>query len=302
MFWKTNGQTESWPEREIMNKKNIGRVLHRIIENWIESIENEEVREIAKHNTLVTGGALVSLLCGETPNDYDVYFKTREACLAVVRYYAEKWNDEHPDETKVEVYDEDSRVFAFIRSAGIVEDDGIDDESEPYTECEESKEKSKEKYRVRYIARNAISLSDKIQIVSRFYGSIDEIHKNYDFIHCTCSYDHETSEVRLPEAALTAIINKELYYVGSKYPLCSIIRARKFITRGWTINAGQYVKMCLQLQALDLHDPEVLSEQLTGVDSAYFAQAIDAIREERRGNPSFRPDDTYLFELINKIF
>ena len=230
--------------------------------------------------------------------------------MAVAKYYAQKWNLSHQSATAVHVTDEDGRVRAFIRSAGVVSDndDLIDDESEPINigiaegDGEDEKSEREEKYRIRYITSNAISLSDAIQVVLRFYGSVEEIHKYYDFVHCTCSYDYAKNEVNLPERALEAIINKELYYIGSKYPLCSIIRARKFINRGWTINAGQYVKMCLQLNSLDLHDVDVLEDQLTGVDSGYFQACIETIRNEQEGNPDFNPDDTYLFELINKIF
>lgn len=158
------------------------------------------------------------------------------------------------------------------------------------------------KYRTRYISSNAISLSDKIQIVIRFVGTIEDIHKNYDFVHCTCSYDYATNKVHLPAEALECIINKELIYIGSKYPLCSIIRTRKFIKRGWTINAGQYLKMALQLNKLNLLDLNVFKEQLTGVDSYYFEKAINQIMKKKEDNPDFNIDNEYLFTIINRIF
>lgn len=292
-----------------MNKKHIRNQLKRTLDAWVKSFGDDPIAKVIEENAIITGGAIVSLLCGENPNDYDVYFKTHESCLAVAKYYAQKWNKEHGvEDGVVHVTDEDGRVRAFIQSKGVVSenDDLMDDESEPINvgiaEDAGDDDEKKQKYRIRYITSNAISLSDKIQVVLRFYGSVEEIHKYYDFVHCTCSYDYCKNEVVLPERALEAIINKELYYVGSKYPLCSIIRARKFINRGWTINAGQYVKMCLQLNNLDLHDVDILEDQLTGVDSGYFQQCIYAIRSEQEGNPDFKPDDTYLFELINKIF
>jgi hypothetical protein len=106
----------------------------------------------------------------------------------------------------------------------------------------------------------------------------------------------------LPARALEAIINKELHYIGSKYPVCSIIRTRKFISRGWTINAGQYLKMCLQVSELDLKDLKTFKDQLAGVDSAYFSQAIDQIEKMKEKNPDFKVDNSYLFEVINRIF
>ncbi|MEG1774194.1 MAG: hypothetical protein RR320_05010, partial [Oscillospiraceae bacterium] len=201
------------------------------------------------------------------------------------------------------------RVTAFIPSVGIAAEDGesgVDDDTEAtepdVSENEAEKKSERPRYRPRYFSTNAISLSDKIQLVIRFYGSVEDIHQNYDFVHCTCSYDYKENKVNLPVRALEAIINKELYYVGSKYPLCSIIRTRKFISRGWTINAGQYLKMALQLNELDLKDFNVFKDQLAGVDSAYFAEAIESIAARKERDPDFQVDNTYLFEVINRIF
>lgn len=288
-----------------MNKKNISKALQAKLKDWINSIDDDDIKSIVTKNAIVTGGALVSLLTGETPNDYDIYFKTYDSCLEVAHYYAKKWND-GAHGSKVEIKGEDGRVTCYIKSRGIAidpEDSAIDDLSEPLgfeNVLEQTIEKPK--YRPRYFSTNAISLSDQIQLVIRFYGSVEEIHTNYDFAHCTCSFDYISGKVVLPEKALECIINKELFYEGSKYPLCSIIRSRKFITRGWHINAGQYLKMCLQLNELDLKDINVFQDQLAGVDSAYFEQAIVNIKSRMEENPEWKADNTYLFELINRIF
>src|SRR6185437_3482208 len=97
----------------------------------------------------------------------------------------------------------------------------------------------------------------------------------------TCYWRSENSHLSLPRKALEAIITKELVYSGSKYPLASIIRTRKFINRGWQINAGQYLKMTLQLNQMDLLNVDVLEEQLTGVDAAYFHQVIELARKKQ---------------------
>ena len=106
----------------------------------------------------------------------------------------------------------------------------------------------------------------------------------------------------MPTKALECIINKELYYIGSKYPLCSIIRTRKFIERGYHINAGQYVKMAFQLNELNLHNIEVLEEQLTGVDTGYFQMMIDALRKQQERTGENEVDNAYVIELINRMF
>lgn len=296
-----------------MNSKNIAKSLDAKLSDWVKTIDDEAVVKAIKENAIITGGALVSLLNNETPNDYDVYFKTLESCKIVAEYYAKKWNAAHNQRAsqQVDIIVENNRVQCFIRSDGAAIEDGesaIDDNTEPYaTENEENPteqnpEINKPKYRPRYFSTNAISLSDKIQIVIRFWGGVEEIHKNYDFEHCKCSYDWYNNSVDLPTKALECIINKELYYSGSKYPLCSIIRTRKLISRGWTINAGQYVKMALQLNELDLKDLNVFKEQLVGVDSAYFSAVIEYLIAKKEENPDFEIDNRYLFEIINRIF
>lgn len=293
-----------------MNSKNIAKSLKAKLDDWCKNIDNEEIVKIIKENAIVTGGALVSLLNGEKPNDYDIYFKDKESVLKIAQYYAEKWNKTHEDKNIVQITDKEGRVQCFIQSAGAVmedDEDGITDNSKPETEpfTEETEEEQKQeipKYRARYFSTNAISLSNDIQIIIRFYGDVDKIHENYDFVHCTCSYDYKVNKVDLPSKALEAIINKELVYTGSKYPLCSIIRTRKFLSRGYTINAGQYLKMALQLNELDLKDLNVFKDQLTGVDSAYFSQAIEMIAKKQEEDSNFKVDNTYLFEIINRIF
>lgn len=155
-------------------------------------------------------------------------------------------------------------------------------------------------YRVLFVTSNAITLSDQIQIVLRFQGEPEEIHRNYDFVHCTSYFTSWDKKLTLRPEALEAILTKELKYIGSRYPVCSMIRLRKFITRGWTVNAGQMVKIAYQISKLDLDDPVVLEDQLVGVDSAYFAQVIQELRTKE--GPNGRIDGTYLMTLIDKIF
>lgn len=305
-----------------MNSKNIKKHLKARIRNWMDSIEDEAVKKTISENVIVTGGALVSLLTGEPVNDYDIYFRNEEACVSVAAYYVNKWNKSHPDKpVTLKVDEETGKVSCFVSSKGIAdeneekksdisynfdtmpeEDDAVGVEREPEEQKEPVSEESKEKYRPRFITSNAITLSDKIQIVTRFYGEVEDIHKNYDFAHCTCAWSSWNNELFLPQKALECIINKELYYVGSLYPLCSIIRTRKYLERGYHINAGQYVKMAMQLNGLDLTDVRVLEDQLTGVDTTYFQMMIDELKKHQEETGSDKVDTTYAMELINKLF
>lgn len=162
----------------------------------------------------------------------------------------------------------------------------------------EKKKDDLPKYRPIFLSSNAITLSDKLQIVVRFFGEPDEIHGNYDFVHCTNYWTSWDRRLTLRQDALEATLAKDLRYVGSKYPICSLIRARKFIKRGWSINAGQFLKMALQISKLNLSDINTLEEQLVGVDAAYFTQLLTALRE---CDPNVA-DQSYLVTLLDRIF
>lgn len=211
---------------------------------------------------------------------------------------------------------EPGRIKVVIRSDGVAsESSGIMDDpfSDFYEAVEQAddipedlltKEDESEKpaYRPIFLSSNAITLSNKIQLVIRFYGNPDQIHENYDFVHCTNYWTSDNNELVLRPDALKAILAKELRYVGSKYPLCSIIRTRKFLKRGWHINAGQYLKMCFQVSQLDLSDINVLEDQLVGVDSAYFGMLIEALRKKQGEDGVINISTDYVSTLVDRIF
>lgn len=287
-----------------MNNKNIKRHLRDKITNWANTVEDENIKNIIKENTIVSGGAIVSLLNGEEPHDYDIYFKTKESIVTVAKYYANLFNLSQAYSTVEIRYEKPDRVECFIKSEGIAgtKEELTEEEVEDIENTVLTKKAKKPSYSPMFFSTNAISLSDKIQLVIRFFGSVEDIHLNFDYIHCTCSYDYDTDKLILPSKALEAIINKELIYTGSKYPLCSIIRTRKFIKRGWHINAGQYVKMALQLNDMNLKNVDVLREQLVGIDSLYFKDFIQYVENDIFNDPTLKIDSTYFMNVIDIIF
>jgi hypothetical protein len=193
---------------------------------------------------------------------------------------------------------EEDRVLIFIRSVGIVAEKAIDleDCENPLDEdIEETDDKTKPKYRPVFFSSNAISLSDKIQIVARFYGSPEQIHANFDYVHAT-NYWTSDGGLVLSLEAYEACHNKELIYIGSKYPVCSLFRMRKFLDRGFTITAGEILKIAMNINEFDLTDVKILMDQLIGVDSAYFACLIDAIKSKENINRM------YLTTILNKLY
>lgn len=169
------------------------------------------------------------------------------------------------------------------------------------TKADEIIEHEKQKYFPVFLSTNAITLSNGIQIVVRFYGEPDKIHETYDFAHTKAYWTSATGTV-IPNEVYDAVVNKTLIYTGSKYPVCSIFRMRKFIERGWKINAGQMLKACMQVSALDLMDIDTLEDQLVGVDSLYFMNLIEQFRCMKEKNADWDLTPQYIISVIDKIF
>lgn len=317
-----------------MKAKTIKATLRKKVDEWMETIEDTALRERARKDAIVTGGAIASMLLREPVNDYDVYFRTAETTRDIATYYVARFKPK--TKTGIECplsvqfgTDElgnKDRVRIVVKSAGIASEEGTERPYEYFEgrpegdggayvgevmddpgEIEDTKDELEEaaqnvdgrpRYRPIFLSTNAITLANKIQIVLRFHGEPDAIHENYDFVHCTCYWTSGDGELVLRPAALEALLSRELRYVGSKYPLCSIIRLRKFIRRNWTINAGQILKMVMQLSDLDLKNPLVLQDQLTGVDAAYFVEVMAKVKEK---DPT-KINTAYLVEIIDRMF
>lgn len=316
-----------------MKPKTIKAVLRKRIDAWVESLP-EELRAAVKRDTIVTGGCIASMLLGEKVNDFDVYFRKQETVERVAAHYVEQFKSIRAARggIPINIYSEtmtdvrgDPRVRIVVKSAGVESAAGGSDyayfEDRPPEQAgdyvgeildnpediadllKDIQEKvddtpADDKFKPVFLSSNAISLSGKIQIVLRFFGEPDAIHANYDFVHCTNYWTSKDSELVLRGEALQALLTRSLVYQGSRYPLCSIIRVRKFVSRGWRINAGQILKMCLQLQEIDLRKYENLEDQLTGVDVAYFMQVLDKVKEK---NPE-AVDSAYLIEIVDRMF
>lgn len=286
--------------------KTIKKVIAKKLQEWLDTITDEKLREDVKQNLLVSGGSITSMLLDEKVNDFDIYIQDMDVLVRLAEYYTpnnvldgrkrdkylEAFEDEvySPDQHKnIENLSQDrvrvltlkeNQVKLDVPSAGIRFDTNPED-----------------KYVVAFLSQNAISLTDDIQIVVRFNGSPEEIHKTFDFIHATNYFTFRDGLVTNVKA-LECVLTKELKYQGSLYPLTSIIRMKKFIKRNWKINAGEILKIMFQISELNLRDVPTMEEQLIGVDIAYFSTLIEIIRDL----PEEKITPNYLNEIIDRVF
>lgn len=294
--------------------KTICKVINAKLKDWLDSIQDENLKRYIERDAVVTGGAIASMLLGEKVNDFDIYFKTKETTKKVAEYYVKKFgetNHNYGTVVKEENIENckgavEPRITIFIKSIGfldsqeeeIITEEGIEDQIINDILEVPQITSVKEKYRPIFITQNAITLSEKIQLIIRFFGEPSQIHNNFDFAHCMCYYEYRDDKLTLPAEALECLLSKTLVYKGSLYPIASIFRAKKFIERGWKINAGQLLKIMWQINELDLRNFSQLREQLTGVDLSYMILLIRALENIDKDKIS----STYVSEIIDRIF
>jgi hypothetical protein len=319
-----------------MKAKTIAKTIKAKMDEWIESITDKQLQKGLKEGVVVTGGCITSMFLQEKVNDYDIYLQDARLALQLARYYAKATNisasvsillhvtpeayqaglfdsmnpklsdeqqDRYPNKVLMPDIDEQlsgeqrahlTRVELFVSSSGLA----IGEEEESNDPLK--KAKPKEKYRPIFISSNAITLANDVQIVLRFTGDAAEIHTNYDFTHTTNYWTYKDGLIVNAEA-LQSILARELIYSGSLYPLASILRTRKFIQRGWSCHAGNYIKMALQLNELNLFDPDILRDQLTGVDMAYMHSILVAVETKKKDDPNFEFNAQYLCQVVSKL-
>ena len=289
-----------------MQTKTIRKNIQNKMNEWLSTIIDEKLRTSVKNSLLVSGGCIASMFLNEEVNDYDIYIEKYDILLKLIQYYAVPYGNIEILEGKNK-YSILSRFFdgtehqsMFASMVRNLKDDQIKlyikDDGGGFRVNNNIKEDDL-KYVPVFFSPNAISLSNNIQIVLRFHGDAKEIHKNFDFIHATNYFTFKDGLVTNKEA-VESILTKQLKYLGSLYPLTSILRMKKFVKRDWNINAGEVLKIMLQISELNLKDPDILEEQLIGIDVAYFSEVIRILRSVNIENHTSH----YINTIIDRVF
>lgn len=135
---------------------------------------------------------------------------------------------------------------------------------------------AQEKFKVKLITENAINLSDKIQLIIKFTGSPIEVIDNFDWQHIK-SYFVYPDVMIFTNDVYKLIVEKELIYTGSAYPVSSMMRLKKYIKKGWTVSNATMLHIALDIaQAFDYSEPNKSSTDtlVTSYEKQFFVDDI----------------------------
>lgn len=117
-----------------MKASTIKRLLKDRIDDWLKTVDDENVLKLIKRDVLVSGGCIASAFAGDKINDYDYYFRTRETALAVAHYYVKRFNALNPPYSREGIQYEphiremevvnckgvsENRIIIYMKSAGV---------------------------------------------------------------------------------------------------------------------------------------------------------------------------------------
>lgn len=148
-----------------------------------------------KKGWFIAGGAIVSLLQGEEPNDYDMYFESNDWCT----YYS--------DTVQNKKYD---YLIANVGSYANMPVDG------------------------KLVTTNAITLNNNFQLITKLTGQPTDVTKSFDYEHCRAYYIPETHVLYMTKLTYNCIMQKRLVKHNVN-PDASYSRESKFMNKGWKI-------------------------------------------------------------------
>jgi hypothetical protein len=71
----------------LMQIKTINKIISKKMNEWLDTISDESLREKVKESLLVSGGCITSMLLKIPVNDYDVYIQDMNVLKELAEYY-----------------------------------------------------------------------------------------------------------------------------------------------------------------------------------------------------------------------
>jgi len=147
------------------------KIQMHIVEVWMYDVKYTRALRLDKIN--LSGGAIASLLQGQEPKDWDFYFEDQSSCETFEQAILSNVD-------KVEVADVNPKYGDYIGKDG------------------------------KMITANSITMKDGNSFITKFYGEIDDIKKEFDFVHCMPHYSLKEEKLYISYNQYDACVNKKL--------------------------------------------------------------------------------------------
>lgn len=137
-----------------------------------------------------------------------------------------------------------------------------------------------------FVSNAAVSYKEKgtrFQLISKIYGTPEQIIKRFDFTISMAALEvtDEEQEFVMHPYFLEHLAGRLLVFDrDAQYPIASLWRAVKFVKRGYHLPAMEILKMVLRCRELQLSTYNDVADQLDGVDAIYLKELTDSLRAQ----------------------
>lgn len=214
----------------------------------MDKIPYSLVQPIREHGILIAGGSITSVFTNSPIKDLDLY-PTSQDSYDKFHETLRKLVDESTNENDKLLFVSDNAVT--YRYAGVV-----------------------------------IQIIHKfLQILGGSSNSVftpEEVLETFDFTCCMGCYDLKSHEFILHKDFLIDNVSRSLVYNSEnpRYPICAMYRVLKYQKKGYTISAGELVKLSLCICNLKMESYQDLKDQLLGIDTQIFMEITEDLIEK----------------------
>lgn len=189
------------------------------LKEYIENMKNHIDLNDIKDKMFIAGGAISSLILGETPRDIDIFFEDLETAQYALSKYS--------------------------FSKNIIKNND-------YYEIEDAHVN-----KVNEISKRAFGIGN-YQFCITSIGNYQQVIDTFDFVHTKNVYSIKDDKLILNPDSLISISRKELYYSNnSKFPISSFFRALSKKKDGWNISQTELLKILFHIIDMNLKESDI---------------------------------------------
>lgn len=211
---------------------NVKAKIRCIVNEVLNAISNEELKNLIKTKTFVTGGCFKALYHNQEVNDYDFYFVDKESKDRFIQLV-----DEGLTKPRTEAFTDIQKLYLNF--------------------------KFRSEFTMTFDLKSADDKKVKIQFITKYMGSPERVTANFDFQHTKNYY---LPAMDLFHVNAEVLEKKELLFnERASHPINALKRMQKFIQQGWKINDAELMKIAEAINRLDLEDEDSYREQASGM-------------------------------------
>lgn len=224
----------------VANTDEIKKTLRLKHKEFCKSIKNWELRKIFRKHTYIAGGAVASLIKGETPKDYDIFFDDVKALNKILKYYVDNHNLRYEGTNsnyKLSINSDENKIGLFLNTN---------------KEFVKSGEENNAEMNPVVFSRYAVTFPKNYQIIIDSDNEKSKSVDRFDFVHSMGYFHPYKNKLFVKEMTLEAIKQNKLVYnsLGTN-PIGSAKRLLRFIKRGWDIDNKEHMKILKRISQVD---------------------------------------------------